>query len=334
MTKPGLWLAIFASACVANTTDPQAPTNPPPDPVTFGTLPVCRDRPFTPAPTEDWRHSIQTPIITAAGAANHMGRDLIAKTSSVTLNAKFTYGAISKDLEDEDVRVFLDDCTGWIDLGDFTTDSDGQIHATLTRTLPMGVYDVMFQVLGDASTTRASLWVLPAGTKLVVTDIDGTLTSSDSQLFKQILDGSHVPVAYPDAVTLTRAHVARGYIPVYLTGRPDWLAGKTRGWLSQLGFAPGPLRVTDSNKQILPTEGSVGDFKKAVLTKLMQDYEIVFAYGNASTDIYAYLGAGLDPANVWIIGKHGGEQATNDAGSAWTDRVAEVETLPMAQQPF
>ncbi len=331
-------LALFASACVANTTDPADPTDPtdptePTDPAPR--LQECRGRGFVPAPEQDWRHSIQSPIITAAGAANHMGRDLIVKTSTdATLNAKFTYGLISKDLEDEDVRVSLDDCTGWVDLGDFTTDSDGQIRVALTRSLPIGIYDVMFQVLGDGSTTSASLWVLPAGTKLVVTDIDGTLTSSDRELFEQILDGSHVPAAYPDAVALTTAHVARGYIPMYLTGRPDWLAGKTRRWLGDLGFASGPVRVTDSSTQMFPTEGSVGDFKKAVIAKLLADYEITFAYGNASTDIYAYLGAGLDPDSVWIIGSHGGEQGTHDAGVAWTERVTEVSALPAADQPF
>lgn len=332
---PGL-LSLLASACVANTTDPRDPTDPDPIDPTDPVLPrlqECRGRAFVPAPTEDWRHSIQSPIITAAGAANHLGRDLIVKASTdATLNAKFTYGLISKDLEDEDVRVSLDDCTGWIDLGDHTTDGDGQIRVGLTRVLPIGIYDVMFQVLGDGSTTRASIWVLPAGTKLILTDIDGTLTSSDRQLFEQILDGSHVPVAYPDAVALTTAH--RGYIPVYLTGRPDWLQGKTRAWLADLGFAKGPVRVTDSNTQILPTEGSVGDFKKAVITKLLADYDITFAYGNATTDIYAYLGAGLDPADVWIIGSHGGEQSTHDAGAAWTERAAEVAALPAATQPF
>lgn len=333
-------LAIVATGCVAaSSVDPQDPDDDPTpdsgvDDPPLPRLANCRGRAFTPAPTEDWRHSIQSPIITAAGAANHMGRDLVVKASAgASLNAKFTYGLISKDLEDEDIRVFLDDCTGWVELGDFTTDSDGQIDVALSHTLAIGMYDVKFQVLGDGSLTTSTLYVLPAGTKIALTDIDGTLTASDSELFEQMLDGSHVPVAYEGAVALTKAHADRGYIVMYMTGRPDWLQGKTRAWLSDLGFAVGPLRVTDSNTQILPTEGSVGDFKKAVLTKLMVDYEISFAYGNASTDIYAYLGAGLPAANVWIIGSHAGEQGTNGA-QTWTQRVGEVLALPPVQQPF
>ncbi len=330
MWLTGVAFALLASACVASTTEPPDPI----DPLTLPTLRDCRGRAFVPAATEAWRHSIASPIVTAVGAANHMGRDLVVKDSTdAQLNAKFTYGVISKDLEDEDVRVFLDDCTGWVPLGDFTTDDDGQIHVPLATALPIGIYDVRFEVLGDGSLTSATLWVLPAGTKIALTDIDGTLTESDSELFEQMIDGSHVPLAYAGAVALTTAHEAKGYIVMYVTGRPDWLAGMTRAWLADLGFAAGPLRVTDSNTEILPTEGSVGDFKKTVLTKLMADYEIAFAYGNASTDLYAYLGAGLDPANVWIIGSHAGEQGTNGA-QTWTARVAEVMALPAVTQPF
>jgi hypothetical protein len=326
-------LAVTASACVAaGGADPQDPTDAPDDP--SPRLATCRGRAFQPALLEGWRHSIATPIVTAGGAANHMGRDLIVKASAgAALAAKFTYGVVSKDLEDEDVRVFLDDCSGWVELGDFTTDSDGQIHVPLTRMLPIGIYELVFQVLGDASLTTATLHVLPAGTRIALTDIDGTLTASDSELFQQMLDGSHVPVAYAGAVELTRAHAERGHVVLYMTGRPDWLSAKTRTWLGELGFAAGPVRVTDSNTQILPTEGSVGAFKQSVIEKLSADYEIEFAYGNASTDVDAYLAAGLPADRVWIIGTHAGEQGTNRA-QTWTARAAEVRALPRVQQPF
>lgn len=334
----GFAFALTASACVAaNTTDPVDPVDDPGAPVDEPSRPRlarCHDRAFQPAPIEAWRHSIASPIVTAVGAPNHLGRDLIVKSSTeATLNAKFTYGLISKDLEDEDVRVFLDDCTGWVELGDFTTDSDGQIRVPLSHTLAIGIYEVRFQVLGDASVTTATLHVLPTGTRIVLTDIDGTLTASDRELFEQMLDGSHVPVAYPGAVELTQAHAERGHVVVYLTGRPDWLTGATRGWLGDLDFAAGPLRVADSNTQILPTEGSVGDFKKRVIEQLAADYEIDAAYGNASTDLYAYLGAGLPADRVWIIGAHAGEQGTHGV-QTWTARAAEVRAMPRVPQPF
>ncbi len=198
-----------------------------------------------------------------------------------------------------------------------------------------GVYDVRMQVLGDQSTVSSEVWVLPRGTHIAVTDIDGTLTASDAELFRQVLDGSHVPVAYPDAVALTTAHAERGHAVVYLTGRPYLLSQKSRDWLSDLGFASGLLRNTDSTSELLPTESGVGNFKKAFLTRLLDaGYLIDLAYGNASTDIYAYLGAGVPASDVWIIGSNAGEQGTHGVVDSWTARVAEVRALAPIVQPF
>ena len=326
----------------------------------------CRGRAFTPAPDEDWIHSIATPLVTAAGAANHSGQDVIVPPgAAAALPGKFSYGLVSKDLEDERVRVSVDDCTGWRDLGDHLTDTDGRIlsayptaralhgvsitrlatlradgvhrvGADLARALlAVGVHEARFQVLGDGSTTTSYLWILPAGTRLAVTDIDGTLTASDRELFQQMLDGSHVPSPYPGAVDLTGAHDDLGHLVLYLTGRPYWLTRKTREWLAALGCAAGPLHVTDSDGEALPTEAGVGDFKKNYLLGLVaQGYVLDLAYGNATTDIYAYLGVGLPAGQVWIIGANAGQQGTHAVSDTWEPRVAEVRLLPPVTQPF
>ena len=299
---------------------------------------TCRGRPFSPAPLQDWRHSIATPFTTAAGAANHSAQDPIGdRAEAVSLHGKFAYGAISKDLQDEKVAVWIDDCAGWVALGEPVTDSDGRITVAVPPavvTTP-GVYEVRFQVLGDRSQTRALVWLLPRGTHLALTDIDGTLTSSDAELFQQILDGSHVPVAYPGAVTLTTAHAARGHVVLYLTGRPYYLTERSRDWLTNLAFAPGPLHLTDSNGEALPTEAGVGDFKKRFLMSLLAaGYLIDVGYGNATTDVYAYLGAGLPADRVWIIGSNGGAQGTHAVAGSWVARTAEVAAGPAVLQPF
>lgn len=295
----------------------------------------CVGRPYTLAPGEDWRHPIQTRGTMLAGDPAHSGKDLFVQPGVAgTLPAKFAYGLISKDLEDEDVLVFLDDCQGWTSLGRFTTDSDGRISAPAPA-LPTGVYEVRFQVGGDRSTTSSFLWVLPAGTHLAVTDIDATLTTSDYQVFEQILDGSYVPETYPNAVDLTKAHEKAGYVVFYMTGRPYWLSPQTRSYLAARGFAVGPLRVTDSNSDILPTEGSVGTYKLNNLKAVIDAGLIVdFAYGNATTDIYAYLGAGLPADHVWIIGSHAGEQGTRPVTGTWGARAGEVAAGPSVTQPF
>jgi phosphatidate phosphatase PAH1 len=196
---------------------------------------------------------------------------------------------------------------------------------------------------GDASVAEASVWVLPRGTHLAVFDIDGTLTTSDKEIvrnvraeFTPLLHRQYVPRAYPGAALLTAAEAARGHVNVYLTGRPYWLANTTRLWLKgPPSFAPGVLHVTDSNKEAMTSEGRVGDFKRNFLKKLVDaGFLLDVAYGNAKTDIYAYLGAGLAPEAVWIIGPYGGGRRTHMVTGSWEERVREVNMLPSISQPW
>lgn len=293
----------------------------------------CVGRPFTPPPAGDWA-TIGGQLAAAAGAPSHYVTDEMTP-SSPHLSARFIYGAIRKDLEDEPVEVFVDDCAGWQSLGQHTTDGDGAVDVAITLPLGPGVYEVRFAVVGDATVATGNLWLLPAGTHLAVTDIDGTLTTSDTELFQQLLDGSYVPDAYPEAMALTAAEAARGHVLVYLTGRPYWLTNRTRGWLAELGFAAGAVHLAPSNLDILPTDGSVGEYKREYLASLSaKGYVLDLAYGNATTDIYAYLGAGITGDRQWIIGTHGGEDGTRAVVDSWTARTAEVTQLPAVTQPF
>jgi phosphatidate phosphatase PAH1 len=262
---------------------------------------------------------------------------------AAALRGKFTYGSVSKDLEDEKVRVFLDACAGWTSLGDFRTDSDGRIAVPAPASLAVGVYDVRLQVLGDGTVAPGRIWILPAGTRLAVTDIDGTLTTSDEELvtdvitdlFQPILAGTDVPDAYPGAAALTNALVGRGHVLVFLTGRPYWLTGKTRDWLASGGFALGPLHVTDTNSEAIPATGGVGAFKRAYLLSLVAaGFVLDEAYGNATTDVYAYAGALIPPAWTWIIGPNAGSGGTVPVSGSWEARAATVSALPPVVQPF
>ena len=79
----------------------------------------------------------------------------------------------------------------------------------------------------------------------------------------------------------------------------------------------------------------MGAFKLAWLQDLTaKGYLIDFAYGNATTDIYAYLGAGIAADLVWIIGDNGGQMGTHAVAGSWATRVAEARALPQVQQPF
>jgi phosphatidate phosphatase PAH1 len=202
---------------------------------------------------------------------------------------------------------------------------------------------VRLEVMGDETVAPGRLWILPAGTHLAISDIDGTLTTSDEELvqdvltdlYQPILGGWDAPDAWPGGADLTHALADRGWVVVYLTGRPYWLTAKTRSWLSTGGFATGALHTTDSNGEALPTEGGVGAFKLAWLQGLAaQGFLLDEAYGNATTDIYAYAGAGVPAAKSWIIGPNGGDGGTVAVAGSWSARTAAVLASPGPVQPF
>lgn len=296
----------------------------------------CTGAEFTPEPAGEWTNPVLSAIVTAAGDANHSAQDVLAVADRpAAVVGKFSYGLISKDLEGEAVKAWVWDCSSWIAVGTAITDSDGRISQPVDPALPVGVYDVRLQVVGDASLTASTLWILPAGTHLVVSDIDGTLTTSDSELFREILDGSHVPEAYPGGADLLDAHVALGHIVVYLTGRPYVLTDITRGWLVDIDFPLGALHVVDDVIDIIPSDAHVAVYKRAFLDQLLAaGFVIDHAYGNATTDITAYLGAGVPPERTWIIGENAGQQGTNPVADSWAARAAEVAALPAVDQPF
>ena len=93
----------------------------------------CTDAAFDPGPARAWVHGIISPTVTGIGSANHRGRDMVLTPSDTQwVLGKIAYGAIDKDLKDEDVDVWVQrDCGArWEKLGTTRTTSDGA-HATV-----------------------------------------------------------------------------------------------------------------------------------------------------------------------------------------------------------
>jgi len=294
----------------------------------------CLSR-FTPAPKSSWRHTTSR-LIAGLGWPVHSASDVTARPGQVaSLRAKLAYGGpLSKDLEDEWVWVFVHDCTAWRYVGYAKTDDDGRATFNLSQSLPAGVYDVRFEVVGDATVLPLRLWVLPAGTHLAVVDIDGTLTEDDGELFEEILLGWQ-PEPYPAAVDLAWAEDARDQVLVYLTGRPYILAEQTRRWLDDLGFPPGVVQLARTAGEVVPSNSGVGDYKAAYLASLRgAGYRLDEAFGNATTDIYAYARAAIPLARTWIIGDHAGEGGTVPVSGDWQAVVDRLLGEPPVAQPW
>jgi phosphatidate phosphatase PAH1 len=336
-----LSLCVLLGACDGAT--PSANAGAPP---ARPTLEVCVGAPSPPAGAPaGWRH--ERSALVAMGGPEHTSQDTLATTTHPTrIEGKFAYGVLSKDLEDERVEVFIDDCSGaYRRLGEALTDSDGRVsYEVAAADLPApGTYGVYLRVAGDRTSARSTLRVYPPGTKLVVFDIDGTLTTKDAEIFEDaiadffepIARGDVVPEARAKAREVTQARAAQGYPLVYLTGRPYLLTRLTREWLTTQGFAPGTLRVTSSSREVLPSASGVGAFKRGYLRRLTAlGFTVEAAYGNAPTDAFAYAGAGVDPARTFIAGEHGGEGGTQAIGEDYAAHLPAAQAEPAPTQPF
>lgn len=292
----------------------------------------CSVGSLEPLKTEAFRHSKN--YIVTAFFAGHTSDDALAVTDrGISIVGKFSYGLVSKDLEDERVDVYLDDCSSELrHLGGSLTNSDGRSNLIVdAEDLPgPGRYKVVQRVAGDGTVVESVLTILPRGTELFIFDIDGTLTKSDVELWKEI-GASAIRMGYDQSaregsVAATKyRHETQGYHLIYLTGRHYTLTNCTRGWLKSKKFAPGTLQVAPSILEVLPTEGGVGAYKGNYLKSLQgKGFHLAGAYGNSTTDIFAYAQAGILKEQTFILGEHGGEENTVKLGEDFKDHLASL----------
>jgi phosphatidate phosphatase PAH1 len=148
----------------------------------------------------------------------------------------------------------------------------------------------------------------------VATDIDETLTLSNEEWEMQLDDPAYDQQMRPDANTLMQEYARKGYSIVYITARWsgfDLSDGRsstevTTDWLEDHDF---PVR--DSLVYLAPTEDPLGmavaDFKAGVIDDLTARGGVfAYGYGNAETDVEAFLDAGGDPADVFHVGDDDG----------------------------
>ena len=109
----------------------------------------------------------------------------------------------------------------------------------------------------------------------------------------------------------------------------------TSEWLGGQGMAFGPVKVTDKDSQVLPGNSGVGNFKRDFLKSLVQQgYLLDIAFGNATTDIYAYAQAGIPKSQTFIIGTHAGESSTQAVSGSWQELADSENAAPFVTQPF
>jgi len=144
----------------------------------------------------------------------------------------------------------------------------------------------------------------------VVTDIDATLTTSDLEWVYQIALPSYDAAMRPDANVLMQDYAALGYEVFYITARGESLSlldgtparEATGQWLIDHGF---PFK--DENLFLSDGFGTWGNSAASYKIGILEGLEalgwrFIYAYGNADTDIEAFLGIDMLPEDVFLVG--------------------------------
>jgi hypothetical protein len=253
---------------------------------------------------ESWRHDVRGgAFASGVGDAHHSAKDVVVRPGQpATLHGKFAYGSMSKDLEDEWVSLWVGDggCTAR-EVHRAITDDDGRVSFEVPGR-SAGDYPFWMLVPGDGTSAAGRVWVVAPGTRAVLFDVDGTLTTGDGELMEDLFGGGS-PEVMVDASRVARHRQQQGLLVIYVTGRPYLLHAATAAWLENRGFPRGPVMTTDRMRDAVPSTGGVGEFKQRLLGDLRSlGLDIVWAYGNASTDVCAYARAGIGPDRTWMVG--------------------------------
>lgn len=299
-----------SSSTSVDTTDAEGSSSSTGAPASCEPPPACDAAPPPPGPFIDWEHTEST-FVTNAGDPRHRGRDMFyLPDDEQWVIAKFAYAANDWDLSGERVDLYLlRDCVGeWEGLGSATTtfddehptiegvvDSGGWIFFQIPEAMKLGVgrHRIWAVVRGDGSSADVYLDIVEPGTPIFVADVDGTLTTTETEEFGALFSGT-LPEVRPDAPEALWELVDHGYHAFYLTARPEWLGARTRAFIEQRGLPPGLYHTT------LSFDGALGsaavEYKSGELDALADRMlEPAWVFGNTDSDGEAYEHANVQP---------------------------------------
>lgn len=273
-------------------------------------FPACDAAPPDPGEELEW-NKVGSSVTVLAGDPNHRARDIFQVPGQPQwIIGRFTYGPLGLDLTGEQVDIYvLRDCGAtWELLGSVETTENGDdttaegidaaggrvfFQIPSNKALGLGRHRFHLVVRGDLTTADGFIEIVPPGTRLIATDMDGTLTTSETEQFQVLLTGA-MPEANEDAAEALTLLANRGIRPLFLTARPEWLVGRSREFLEEKGFPPGVLHTSTSGIGLVG--GAAADYKTADLELLTQRGLVIeYAIGNTATDADAYNNVGVAP---------------------------------------
>eukprot|EP00792_Barthelona_sp_PAP020_P006237 TRINITY_DN293_c0_g1_i1.p1 TRINITY_DN293_c0_g1~~TRINITY_DN293_c0_g1_i1.p1 ORF type:complete len:371 (-),score=99.11 TRINITY_DN293_c0_g1_i1:10-1122(-) len=175
---------------------------------------------------------------------------------------------------------------------------------------------------GVVSQICTSLFLLDVQDRIVISDIDGTITRSD--IAGQVLPRIGKNYSHAGVSVFLQNLSELGYLVIYLSSRPigdvehvkSYLFGASDSGLKvhndPINAPMGPVLLQPCSlgrSFIREMQGQASDFKTAILRTIMFLFPhsinpIIGGIGNRHTDEKAYLRIGIDPKNIMIIDKN------------------------------
>jgi len=176
-----------------------------------------------------------------------------------------------------------------------------------------------------------SVFLFNSTDKLIISDVDGTITKSDIK--GHVLPKLGISAHHTGVVELFHKLHQRGYKIIYLTARPCAMDDGTKNYLFNTlqeanpptlptglyHLPPGPLLLSPTNfitgfiTEVVT--GRPDEMKTSLITKLWEIFKeqkeskisetIVAAYGNKETDVKAYTNCGLPRERIYIVNTYG-----------------------------
>lgn len=214
--------------------------------------------------------------------------DLIClKGEEVNLKAKLETSGFIKDNIKNETLAFYDEHGRLISEG--KTKKKG-VFETRYKPNSNGFIHIQTKLKSEKYQAQtASLLVRAAEpeTKFIVVDIDNTI-SNLSPILMLISENADIPPVEGAPETLQR--LAEEYTIIYMTGRDDSLAPKTKEWLKHYGFPEGPVFFWD----FMHTPLSKRKYKSELIDQIGRKFELIqIGIGNSVGDAVAYVSNGL-----------------------------------------
>jgi len=176
--------------------------------------------------------------------------------------------------------------------------------------LKKGENTIKFFAVATGQYVSAKIFMWDTNAKIVVTDVDGTITRSDMRghLYSRFGVKWH-----HNAVSDCFAKVnGLGYKIVYITARSMTMEAVTRKYIYELGLPAGPLLLSPKSlmgavtSELITRDAKFGKIEHLTnIVKLFPNCAnpIVAGFGNNENDEWAYRSSGIPHSHIFIVNK-------------------------------